>query len=64
MQKLFTIILMLVLFQANAQDTSKVISLGDVVVTGVRADSKTPVSKKTINKSFGEKRINKNTFAR
>ena len=34
-----------------SQDTSKTVSLGDVVITGVRADSKTPISQKTIFKS-------------
>ena len=50
-QLLFILGLVLITIQAESQDTSKTVSLNDVVITGVRADSKTPVSQKTIKKS-------------
>ena len=47
MKKIFTILCFLTL-TLSAQDTTKTIRLTDIEVTGVRTDSRTPISQKTI----------------
>ncbi len=48
MKQILTFLAVLIGFQSFAQDTVKVITLERVLVTGVRADRKTPVTQKTI----------------
>lgn len=51
MKQLFFIVLSLITFGAVGQDTTKTIKLTDIEVTGVRTDSKTPISQLTLTKS-------------
>jgi iron complex outermembrane receptor protein len=50
MKKILLVLFALATFTVSAQDTTKIEILSDVVVTGVRTDSKTPITQKTITK--------------
>jgi iron complex outermembrane receptor protein len=50
MKKVMFLLLCLITNSLSAQDTTKTINLTDIEVTGVRTDSKTPISQKTLTK--------------
>jgi len=50
MKQICLIVLSLITFGATAQDTTKTIKLTDIEVTGVRTDTKTPITQKTLTK--------------
>lgn len=50
MKNLIILLLALLSLQTQAQDTIKTVKLTDIEVTGVRTDTKTPISQKTLTK--------------
>jgi iron complex outermembrane receptor protein len=50
MRKIAIILLSMITMSIYAQDTTKTIKLTDIEITGVRTDTKTPISQKTLTK--------------
>src|SRR6185369_4821845 len=52
MKQILTFLFLAIGFQSFAQDTSKTImELSPIVVTGIRADNKTPISQQIVNRT-------------